>query len=104
MAAPPEYKILLDQYGFGGRDATSPTETLPDKAEQIQHDTHLVGSGRVSEQTPAKKATFSNPEEMNVYLDRIKELKETGTMTRDEMEQNAHETLEQWRYDHGLPF
>ena len=40
---------------------------------------------------------------MKVYLDRIKDLKETGGMTRDEMEQNAQETLEQWRQEHDLP-
>lgn len=99
-----EYNTLLDQYGFGSRDTSNPTETLPDKTEQIRHDTQVVGSGRVLQQTPAKKSGFNSPEEKEVYLDRIKELKETGGMTRDEMEQNAQETLEQWRQDHDLPF
>ena len=99
-----EYKTLLDQYGFGSRESTNPTETLPDKIEQIQHDAHPVGSGRVSEQTPAKKSTFSNPEEMTVYLTRMKELKEKGGMNRDQMERQAEEDLEQWRRNHDLPF
>ncbi|MFZ3208515.1 MAG: hypothetical protein WA140_06745 [Geobacteraceae bacterium] len=99
-----EYKTLLDQYGFGSRDTTNPTETLPDKTAQIQHDTHVVGNSRVSEQAPAKKSTFNSPEEKEIYLARLSELKQTGTMTRDEMEQDAQETLEEWRKDHDLPF
>ena len=74
------------------------------KTERIQCDTHVVGSSRVSEQTPDKKPGFNSPEEKEVYLGRIKELKEKGGMTRDEMEQNAQKTLEQWRQDHDLPF
>lgn len=100
----PEYKTLLNQYGFGSRDTTNPTETLPDKTEQIQYDTYVVGSSRVSGQTPANKSTFSNPEEMEVYLARIKELKEKGGMTRDEIERQAQESVEQWRQNHDLPF
>lgn len=99
-----EYNTLLDQYGFGSRDTSNPSETLPDKTEQIQHDTHDVGNSRVSEQTPAKKSAFNSSEEKDVYLTRMNELKQTSTMTRDEMEQQAQETLGQWRKDHDLPF
>ena len=99
-----EYKTLLNQYGFGSRDTTNPTETLPDKTEQIQHDTHVVGNSRVSEQAPAKKSTFNSPEEKEIYLACLNELKQLGPMTRDEMERQAEETLEKWRQNHDLPF
>ena len=95
-----EYNTLLDQYGFG----TNPTKTLPDKTVQIQHDTHDVGNSRVSEQAQAKKSAFNSPEEKEVYLARITELKEKGGMARSEMERLAEETLSQWRQDHDLPF
>jgi hypothetical protein len=100
----PEYKTLLDQYGFGSRDTTNPTETLPGKTEQIQHDTYVVGSSRVSGQTQAKSFTFNSPEERQVYFARMNELKEAGGVSRVEMERLAQDAVEQWRKDHDLPF
>ena len=98
-----EYKTLLGQYGFASRDSSNPTETLPDKTERIQHDMHVVGSGRVSGQAPERKSAFSTPEEKEIYLARINELKPSG-MTRTEMERLAMQAAEQGRKDNDLPF
>lgn len=99
-----EYLTLLDQYGLTRRESALPTQTLQDKDPYNQIDNSSVGSCRVSIETPVNKSAFNSPEEKDIYLAKLNELKETGGMNRTEMERQAQEFVEQWRKDHDLPF
>lgn len=92
-----EYTTLLDQYGFNRRESQNPTETLQGKEQHIQSDTTDVGSSRVSEQVHT--STFNNPEEREIYYERLNIMLHDGEATRDEAEQGAWDAVLQWRSD-----
>ncbi|MDD2366079.1 MAG: hypothetical protein PHN84_07940 [Desulfuromonadaceae bacterium] len=103
-----EYALILKQYGHDKRESQIPVNShpnsLPDKSQQIQQPLKEVESGRESAQVRGQRFTFTTPEEKEVYLARLNELKETGGLSRDEMEGQAQGYLEQWRCDHDFPF
>ena len=103
-----EYALILNQYGHTARESAQPVNSqansLPGKGEQHQHVLKEVESGRESAQIRGERSNFTTPEEKEIYLTRLNELKENGGMSRDDMERLAQEHLEQWRIDHDLPF
>lgn len=99
-----EYALILKQYGLNQRESAHSTHSLPDKAEQHQHVLKEVESGREAAPVRGNRLNFTTPEEKGVYFASLNELKETGGMSRDDMECQAQEHLEQWRVDHDLPF
>ena len=98
-----EYALILKQYGLTQRESALSPNSLPDKAEQHQHVLREVESGRESAQVRGGQSTFNSPEEKEVYLAKLNELKETGGLTRDEMERLAMEAVGQWGQN-DLPF
>jgi hypothetical protein len=99
-----EYALILKQYGLTPRESAHSTNCLPVKAEQQQNVLREVESGRESAQTRGQRSTFTTPEEKEIYLAKLNELKAMGGLTRDEMERLAQEHLGQWRCNHDLPF
>jgi hypothetical protein len=101
-----EYALILKQYGHTAREsenhAHSQVNSLPDKAEQHQTVLREVESGRESAQVRGR-STFTTPEEKDIYLARLNELKAVGGMSRDDMERLAMEAVEKWRNSHDLP-
>jgi hypothetical protein len=98
-----EYVTLLNHYGLAGRNLLGSTKPLPNKAELNQDVLNLVEPGRDLAQVRGR-SSFTSTEERDVYFTRLSELKETGGMTRDDMERLAMEAVVQWRNEHDLPF
>lgn len=99
-----EYALILKQYGQTPRESALPSHSLPDKTEQHQHVLKEVESGRESASVRGDRFTFTTPEEKEVYLARLNELKGIGGIPLEKMELLAQEHLEQWRVDHDFPF
>lgn len=91
-----EYATLLKQFRYTTGESAKPTDSLPnslpEKAEQDQTVLREVESGRESAQV-----TFNSPEEREFYYEQLKALEEEGGRSRDEIELQAHEALEEWR-------
>ena len=94
-----EYDMLLNQYGYKGRELAKPTHSLPGKAEQNQDVLRVVESGRESVQV-----SFTSPEEREFYYEKLQALKEEGGRSSDEIELIAIEALEEWRRYDDVPF
>lgn len=103
-----EYLTILKQYSlvpkWSARHSHAQGNSLPEKAEQHQHDLSLVESGRESAQVARQSYTFTNQEERNVYFTKLNELKQVEGVSLDEMERQAMQAVEQWRTDNDFPF
>ncbi len=96
-----EYKTLLEQYGYAGRELSKPTNCLPEKDEEYQEYLGVVGSGR---QSAHRYPPFNSPEEREFYDETVQTLQEEGGRSDDEIELMAREALEEWRKYDDLPF
>ncbi|NTW99245.1 MAG: hypothetical protein HGB35_04820 [Geobacteraceae bacterium] len=99
-----EYALILKQYGLNQRESSHSTHSLHDKTVQHQHVLNEVESGRESAPVRVERSSFTTPEEKEVYLAKMNELKGIGGMSRDEMELLAQESVEDFRKNHDLPF
>lgn len=99
-----EYQTLLQQYGYVERVEQLSTHYRPDNNQTNQHDSHVVESGREVTQPVVKRSTFTSPEEMDVYLQTMRQLRAEGGRSQVEMEQLSHKAVQEWRQQHDLPF
>lgn len=97
-----EYATLLKQYGYVERDLSKPTETLPEKDEQIREDWKVVESSRESE--PESIPYFNSPGEREFYYELVLKLKEQEGKSQIEAEHLANEAMEEWRRQDEIPF
>jgi hypothetical protein len=98
-----EYAMILKQYGYVAGKSSTPTNSLPEKAEQYQNVLRVVESGRESAQERGQ-STFNSPEEREFYYSQMEALEEEGERSPDEIEFLAHKALEEWRKCDDLPF
>jgi len=96
-----EYETLLRQYGYAGRELSKPTNSLPEKDEEYQARSGVVGSGR---ECGHDHPSFNSPEEREFYDEKLQTLKEEGGRSNNEIELLAHEALEELRKYDDLPF
>jgi hypothetical protein len=106
-----EYALILKQYGqSAGESSHSPhsrPDSLPDKAEQDQTILGVVGSGRelTTAPPPAKPPSlFHSPEELQIYLAKLRELSGVLGMSYNDREALAWEAVEEARGDDAIPF
>jgi hypothetical protein len=96
-----EYALILKQYGFSGRESSKPTNSLPEKAEQVQCVLREVESGRESAQA---RPDFNSPSEREIYEGLLQALKDKGGMSQKEMELAAYEALKELRKCDDISF
>lgn len=104
-----EYQRLLEQYGFLGRgreeEKTPSTVHLLEKKEEKQLVIRQVEEGRGKQEGwRTSQHKFLNPEEREIYFERLQIMLHDGECSRDEAEKGAWEAVLQWREDHDLPF
>jgi len=98
-----EYQTILRQYGYLERDISNPSETLPEKDEQIQDVLKEVESGRESAQTNAE-FDFTSPSERECYEELLDEMKNADRMSEEEKRNHAYNKIQELREHDEVPF
>jgi hypothetical protein len=101
-----EYKTILQQYGYAGRESSNHNNFLPNSLpknnEQDQGVLIEVESGRESTSGQIN-LEFNSPSEREIYEALLHELQEKGGISQDEMERVAYKIVEDSRkYEESL--
>jgi len=92
-----EYATILKQYGHTAGGSSSPTHSLPEKAEQEQHVLREVECGRGCARV---QLDFKCAEEREFYYEKLQALQDEGGRSQEEIELLLQEALAEWRsYD-----
>jgi hypothetical protein len=102
-----EYALILQQYGYTGRECANSDNSLPNSLpnkNQLDHDVpREVERGRESAREQAY-LDFNSPFEREFYEETLQELKKKGGMSQEEMECQAYAYVEKLRECNDTPF